>query len=373
LILKYVDRLIKHAKPKDSRFSDCKSLVRKLRKEAKHHRTSSKVKKAIERADSAFYSAVSTKASSSSHGGVYGKYPEGTCSVLSLGDYAKHKLGLIEKLFQQCKADSTKNDPVLVGKTVEGKDHRINKEASSFAYLDNRVADLNASHVKIKNKVNFILAAQPKEKEELRDHLYNAIIGKDCSLWFTVNESKNKRFWAKDQLKNLKLPDGWTIKHVEEETVGERPLESEEDNKGKKPVLIKTTLIATKGKTERKITHYHFDNWLDSQPAPCEELLLKCALIASKYIEETGKPVGINCRAGIGRTGVLANTIYGIRHIQEEMKSGKQLKDITINLAELNYDLRKQRQGIVGNEDQFAQVWRVVGAYAKMMQQKGHN
>lgn len=366
-ILEYISRLSEHTKPKDKRFEDCKQLITLLKKEAQNHAsTTSKVKTALDKTFTAFYVPPQKKSSSSDK---YGKYPEAHCKVLDLANHVKKNSRLIEKLFKQCKQNSTKKDPELVGKTEAGKETQSKIHTSSFAYMDNRIADLNASHVQIGNKVNFILSARPKSTEEIRDHLYHAIIGKECNLWFTVNDCKSNRFWTTAHLKNLTLPDNWKIKNVKEAIVLESPLQEETDNEGKTPRLVKTTLIAKKGKTERKIIHYHYDNWLDSKAAPCEKILLKCAEIASKHIEQTGKPVGINCRAGIGRTGVLANTIYGVRHIQEELKKGKALKDISINLAECNYQLRRQRQGIVANEEQFVQVWHAVGAYAKQLQE----
>jgi protein tyrosine phosphatase len=93
--------------------------------------------------------------------------------------------------------------------------------------------------------------------------------------------------------------------------------------------------------------------------------LLKCAKIAKKHIEKTGKPVGINCKGGVGRTGVLATVVYGMQHIDEQLADGKKFNDISINLAELNYDLRRERRGLVSHSGQFVQVHKALGNYAR--------
>jgi protein tyrosine phosphatase len=224
--------------------------------------------------------------------------------------------------------------------------------------LKNQIEKLNSSKVRIDNSVNFILSANPKDKDEVADHLYHAIISQNCLLWFTLNECNDRpKFWTASRLANLKLPNKWKVTNIEEEIVTEKSAEKSA------PRLIKSTLMAGNGKVKKIITHYHYDNWLDHKPAPCDEMLLKCAKIAKQYLQETGKLVGINCRAGLGRTGVLANVVYGMIHIDQELAKGKSFDKASINPVELNYKLREQRRGVVSHSPQFLQVYRILGNY----------
>ncbi|MBS0654431.1 MAG: hypothetical protein JSR46_01520 [Verrucomicrobia bacterium] len=284
----------------------------------------------------------------------YGHFPEATCKLSELKKYA-HRLMFLEKLFKKCKREAETRDHHLVKKIASGRAKKV-KHHPTYAYLDNRVGNLNASHVKIGKEVDFLLAGSPfKSKKAIRDHLYHALIATDCTLWFTLNECHDRpKFWDKHCLKKIKLPKHWKITNVKEKTVAKRGHSK----------LIKSTLWATNGIEAKKIIHYHYANWPDHKPAPSEKLLLKCAKIAAKHMETTKTAVGINCKAGVGRTGILANLIYGMQYIKKKMDRGKSPKKISINPAELNYDLRRGRKGMVSHPAQFAQVWKALSHYA---------
>ncbi|MBS0654352.1 MAG: hypothetical protein JSR46_01115 [Verrucomicrobia bacterium] len=271
------------------------------------------------------------------------KFPEATRKIIDLHNDEDQLAKLFNKL------------PTFKGS--------VEKHQSILPYHLNKVANLPANHVQIEGLVNFILSARPKD--QIPDHLYHAIIKPNCALWFTLNECHDGRFWTEKKLANIQLPENWKVTRLGEELVSEKMLEQPTDNEGKTPRLIKTTLRAENGETSKEITHYHYDNWLNHQPAPCEEILLLCAKIASEHLEKTGEPVGINCRGGVGRTGEFASLVYALRHIQVAIKNGQQLEDIEINLVEQNHDLRQQREGLAGNARQFSQWVNLVSRYAQ--------
>lgn len=291
----------------------------------------------------------------------YGHYPEASCKVKNLKEHAR-KTKFLEKLIVKCRTDAEQKDHHLVKKIAAGRAKKV-KHHPSFAYLDNRIARLNASRVTLDKDIDFILAGSPRsKKKEIRDHLYHTFITSDCTLWFTLNECHDRpRFWSSRSLKEITFPDNWKITNVKEEVVAKRGPSGKRHN----PKLIRSTLLATNGKATKTITHYHYDNWPDHRPAPSEKLLLKCAKIAIEHLRKTNSPVGINCKAGVGRTGILANLIYGMQYIRKNLEAGKKLKKISINPAELNYDLRRQRKGMVSHPAQFVQVYKALATFAK--------
>src|SRR5205085_1887866 len=107
----------------------------------------------------------------------------------------------------------------LVKKSMEGKRQKVNGQ-NTFAYPENRVAHLNASHVEIKDKVNFILSGSPRDTQEIADHLYHTMIASDCPLWFTLNECIDRpRFWSNKYLRKLKFPKNWKIGNIREKII----------------------------------------------------------------------------------------------------------------------------------------------------------
>lgn len=353
-ITTYIKALSEHYYPDDPHYSLCRRLTKRLKEELiLHKKTPSKLIKTTNKAIALFNK-------------KFGKHPEGNCRLPNLSKQARDRK-LLDKLFYKCRQNNIKHDPGLVKKSIEGKRQKITGH-NTFAYPENRVAHLNASHVEIKDKVNFILSGSPRDTQEIADHLYHAVIASDCPLWFTLNECIDRpKFWSNKYLHKLKLPKNWKISTIREKIIDKDHVKSFAGKKQLTAKLVKSTLVATNGKITKKIIHYHYMNWLDHEPAPSEKLLVTCAKIAVKELKKTGKPIGINCKGGSGRTGLLANLIYGMRDIDQKIAKNKRADTLSINIAELNYDLKRKRRDQVSHSSQFAQLYKVLGRYAQRL------
>ena len=229
-------------------------------------------------------------------------------------------------------------------------------EKPDNTYPSNRIGTLNASTIKFNDSIHFILSGCP-QIETLEEHFHKAMIEADCTLWFTLNNiGENKicpKFWSNTYLKNLKLPDNWTIENY-----------SEIEYSNIQPKLIESTLIAANFKESKTITHIHYDCWEDMQEAPSDALLLDCAKKVLNHIQK-GHKVGINCKGGVGRTGTLAVLTTCMLSVQKQLETGISLDKISINVAETTFQLRKHRPSIIAATAQFLQVHRVLGLYYK--------
>lgn len=291
----------------------------------------------------------------------YGDYPSEEAFIMELKERSNDCLHM-KSIMQTINIDSMKNDTDLVKQLTAAKE-KARKGHVTFAYLHNRIAKLNASKIYLDHNVNFVLSAHPR-LSEISDHFLHALIKSKCSVWFSLNEPNEENidlpFWYEKSVEAVQKINGWEINIRSN-------IEVIKDNKvATIPKLVKSIFYATKnGKTPREITHYHYTNWKDGSSAPSDFLLLKCTQIALQHLKDPMSFVGINCYAGIGRTGTLANIIYAAKIIEDQKNNGKQIDEISVNLANNNYVLKKQRPYLLGRHlSQYKQVHRVVQDFA---------
>ncbi|HXF29612.1 MAG TPA: protein-tyrosine phosphatase family protein [Chlamydiales bacterium] len=236
------------------------------------------------------------------------------------------------------------------------------KKFSSSLYEDTRVGRgindlfLNASCVTVHGQ-NYILSACPETHQQAADFFYMGL-KQDVRVFVSLTGTHElgaeyyNNFWLKERLPT-EMREGWKIAHIQSDCVAkaEAPL----------PNIIKTTFSVEMGVETRTIVHFHFNGWGDGQVAPSERLLLQLLdLIRAENTTQNAhqtRTIQIHCRAGIGRTGVVA-VVYAIQSlIFAQMAAGTALDSIVVNPVESTYLFREQRKGIIADPRQMTQLY----------------
>ena len=104
------------------------------------------------------------------------------------------------------------------------------------------------------------------------------------------------------------------------------------------------------------ITHYHYENWPDlSTPelAVFKEFLnIVYQKICKDRLNNENGPAVLHCHAGSGRTGVMIACLIIMDYIQEQIRSSKELKEISINIPELILEMKSCRS-MINNFEQY--------------------
>jgi protein tyrosine phosphatase len=215
---------------------------------------------------------------------------------------------------------------------------------------------INATEVNTKYQ-NFILAACPRTYGQVRDYL-EAAFDEDVAVIVSVLQSfeakqHRNNFWQNKVLKNIKLRDGTKVKQTANEILHKK------SSGRRSPKIIESSI----NYGDQACTHLHYDGWKDKGPAPCTELL---GLLLDRICElspDPEVPVGINCRGGVGRTGVLAVSLYLRRKVDAELARGVDLEDISVNIPETIYAFRKIRKSIISTPAQLTQLYTILHEY----------
>lgn len=229
---------------------------------------------------------------------------------------------------------------------------------------------INATEVVIKDQA-FILASCPKTKAEVRDY-FEAAFKEKAAVFVSLLQSFEAKsyannFWKNKLLKKIELRSGIKIAQVSSKVIFER----KKSRKKYKPQIIESTLTYD----DQTCTHLHYEGWKDKTPAPCEKLLGALLDKICELSPDPTVPVSINCRGGVGRTGVLAVSLYLRREIDAELAKGTALEDITVNIPEAIYAFRKIRNSIVSTPAQMTQIYSITANYyesLKALQSRDH-
>ena len=316
--------------------------------------------------------ANSSSSSSSTTKSRYESFPKESCSLSKLKAKAKH---MEKNDFEQAKITLDKiksrveDDPAI--RKLKTKCENNFKRLMGHPPFDKYRAGknikglyINATHAKTEHQ-HFLLSACPLNATEARDYLETAVDQKTTVLVSLLQsfelKSGSNNFWKNKTLKKIKLRDGTIFVQEPSEILHQKSSEK------RAPKIVETRL--TYG--QKTCTHLHYDGWKDKNPAPSVELL---GLLMDKICElspDPAIPVGINCRGGVGRTGVLAVSLYLRREIDSQIASGVALDDISINIPETIYAFRKMKKSMVSTPQQFAQIYRVLAHYYEQLKETG--
>ena len=369
----------KQEKKKDKKDKEYKKLYTKGTPEYENAKRIAKAAKKAKKAEEFFKSNSSSSSSSSSTQSsdileandttVLEKFPEQSYLLASLADQANRSLEEHEVVVKEIDR-RVKRDSLIVKRRFENKDF-------DGAYEYNRVGpgkgiDLRASNIKMPDRQNYIAAGCPRQADQ-HALFFEELVKQGGSLLVSAHQTRDAswctKFWENGQKGYVvKTSDGWTITNIGQTTLADGI--SNEYSKNKPTKILETKLLAVHDKSDqvRELTHLHYENWQDHNPAPDLRLLT----ILLDRIEELSPsreiPFSVNCKGGVGRTGIITVGYYLRREIDAQLNEGKRFDQITINIPETIYQFRKQRKGMCGNAVQLKQLYAITDEYVKRLQ-----
>ena len=313
----------------------------------------------------------------------YDKFPKEWCSVNDLRKRAKE---LSSYMYQEAEMlvreiqRRTELDPAIKNLSQnDGKaeDFRALVGGNKLPYDYNRTGKaiahvfLNASDVLMQGRQNYILAALPRNILQTRDY-FEAATRQGVSLFVSAHETGEEptratNFWKNEVLSQIVLSDDSTITNVSDiDAKGEKT----EKQKQRIAHIVKNSLIHAQGTAEKTLTHLHIDGWRDNSPMH-DEALLQTLLDEMEQLSPSREiPIAINCVSGVGRTGTIAVSYYLRREIEAQLRDGILLDDIRVNIPEVIYKFRMQRQYTAGRTLQLVQLYSALASYVEMLKKK---
>ncbi|MBS0634806.1 MAG: hypothetical protein JSR37_05025 [Verrucomicrobia bacterium] len=306
----------------------------------------------------------------------YDQFPKESCTLAELKEKANelqaNNFSKAKKLLLEIRRRVLKDPKIRVLTTIKSKLHKRNEGRLHHPFDKNRLGKqikdlyINASDVRLKDQ-NFILSSCPRSLSEVRDYFDGAIarntqVFVSC-LKSTEVEDRRNNFWQNKVLKNIRLRDGSKLSQTSSRVL--KTLENSKRNTV--PQIIESRLLTSKGIA---LTHLHYEGWKDKTAMPSEKLL---NLLLDRIYElspDPKIPVAINCKGGVGRTGTVAISLYLRRVVDRELKAGKPLNTITVNIPEIIYMLRKERKRMVGIATQLTQIYTVLYAYYERLKEE---
>lgn len=110
---------------------------------------------------------------------------------------------------------------------------------------------------------------------------------------------------------------------------------------------------------EKEINYFFTDRWVDYDGTDPKRLLA----FVKAVISNKPQIVAVHCKAGIGRTGVFLASYFLIQEINEQFANGIPLDKIQISIDKIVWELSLQRQFMVGNEEQYITLYKLVDLY----------
>ncbi len=162
-------------------------------------------------------------------------------------------------------------------------------------------------------------------------------------------------FWQEATLKQLRLPEGWVVENRASKLLDERSLPP---GGIRVPRIVESTLLATCGEKKFEVQHFHYDGWVDRSPMPSMDLFRRLMKEIKTLSFSPADPIAVNCRGGVGRTGVFLVAHYLLDQIIQNLRElkGAAVGEITVNLAEVIYMFRKERRSVLGGYMEFCEV-----------------
>jgi hypothetical protein len=213
----------------------------------------------------------------------------------------------------------------------------------------------------------YILVGCPTTLEDLGVY-FQDIISTGCTLMISLHQPHEVKnvgaFWKKEVLAKVSLRDGWSLE-VDEAKMGviqesacvpdailDCSLQEKEALAANSvmplhpfyPRIVRREIIAKKGQEVRTIIHLHFENWCDGTPCPNESLLFALLNLKDELKISPDAPLAINCKAGVGRTGVVVLFDMVRTEVLQQKRSGKRKKEIFLDIPQSLYKLRRSQE-----------------------------
>lgn len=197
------------------------------------------------------------------------------------------------------------------------------------------------SHIPLEDQP-LIISALPKNIDDAHK-LMESSIQKGCHIFISLHESTEATNKCNDFWKNAEVhKKGFNGLKVINTSVERIQKGTKENSQGETPELIETMLELDDG---TKITHIHFDKWIDRTACPDEGLLLYLFKRISKLSPNLNCPITFNCQGGVGRSAASALGYYIFQMLEES----KNLDTKSINIPSLICESRTHRKDILNS------------------------
>jgi protein tyrosine phosphatase len=296
---------------------------------------------------------------------------------LADGDYAG-----ADKLQRKIQ-ELTKLDPAFLSKKLqdryqETEDVKAEEEGKlpwNATYDDNRVGFVERVGQKtvllnwtdLRMPLHRYFAGGCPHTREGVSVLFKHIFAEKCPVIVSLHQPGSEtsdrigEFWKQDILKQIPLPDGWSwsfddfssrvletaplpdIKTLTQPKKKPRASAAPEEPR-RTPQIVESLLVAKRGEEKFEIRHYHHDGWVDRNPMPSLRLFLVLMNLVMKMNVPSGTPIAVNCRGGVGRTGIFVGIHYLLLQLVDQLKKGVSLENVQLNIMDMMYQLRVQRR-----------------------------
>lgn len=205
---------------------------------------------------------------------------------------------------------------------------------------------LNGSLVKTTVSPHTFIATQAPKENTVSDH-FQLMLDFDSNFLITLVMPKEPKkrpnideiefldrcvpYWEKkEDLKDgYQLLPGKTIQTISFEGTNQA-------------ITLRELKIQNKNGSESKtIYQYHYENWPDLGVPNLKVFKEFLNLVYQKMRKSPSQsPVFAHCHAGSGRTGIFVACCFLMDHILAELKAGKSLHEIKVNVAKLVFEMR---------------------------------
>jgi protein tyrosine phosphatase len=138
-----------------------------------------------------------------------------------------------------------------------------------------------------------------------------------------------------------------------EKILSQRPLQT---GGTRIPQLVESTLLASRGGEKVELTHLHYDGWIDRNPMPSIELFDTLMHRAKTLSPSQSSPIAVNCRGGIGRTGVFLVSHFLLTQIINQLEEKTPVDSLKVNVADAIYMFRGERKRVLSGSKELVQV-----------------
>ena len=280
----------------------------------------------------------------------------------------------MEALFKKIDERTQILDRTLLATPHLAADSRPKLCPFSFPYDFNRAGGdteglfINASHVKIRDRQSYILGSCPQTIEDAQN-TFDVILKEGVKVIISLHQPEEIGptgvFWDQEVLSKLKLQDGWAIAKAEQD----KRIDS---GKSDELQIIQKHLVVTKlDKQTRHIVVLHYKGWHDQNEPPNLRLVSELLDRKDDLSPSIETPLWINCKCGVGRTGVMALLDLCRCEIREQLKRKVKLEEVLLNIPMLLYSLRQQRACLLRNHpENFIDVYQCVVDFAESLKNK---
>lgn len=235
-----------------------------------------------------------------------------------------------------------------------------------FNRMGGEKSGIGASVANVDGK-KYILTACPKDIAGA-GRFFDEALKLGTAIFVSTHESDEEEVKCPDFWKQRVIGDPvfaqnctWRIEHVAESIIATGV---KEPNGAKEPRIIKSDLLAISSDGTQKIalTHLHYEGWRNREPMADERLFDVLFREVDQVHTDKTTPISINCKGGVGRTGVSAVLHSALSEIQRQVKEGCALGEAQVNIPQIIYSLKLQR-GIIEKPKQIAEIHAFLGNY----------